>query len=210
MKDKYLPIGSIVSIKGINKNIMITGYYALKYQNVVKMFDYEGISYPEGVLLDNKYVFNHSEITNVLFEGYKDDAYNVLNNNLIGQNNQNSDNFSKKDNFLNIKYDENGVVNYQEYESEKSVSDLVELLNETEVMNPFDQPTAHEETKSAIPVVENETNNNISAAALEDTKSIEDSLNAVLEENRNNDDMETMNIDIPTYKFTEDGIIINE
>ena len=42
MKDKYLPIGSIVTINNTNKNVMIVGYYAIKYQNVVKMYDYMG------------------------------------------------------------------------------------------------------------------------------------------------------------------------
>ena len=79
MKDKYLPIGSIVTINNTNKNVMIVGYYAIKYQNVVKMYDYVGISYPEGTLLDGNFAFNHTDIANILYEGYKDDSFNVLN-----------------------------------------------------------------------------------------------------------------------------------
>ena len=62
MKDKYLPIGSIVDIHDTNKSVMIVGYYAIKYQNVVKMYDYMGVSYPEGTLLDGTFAFNHEDI----------------------------------------------------------------------------------------------------------------------------------------------------
>ena len=129
MKDKYLPIGSIVTINDTNKSVMIVGYYAIKYQNVVKMYDYVGISYPEGTLLEGTFAFNHTDITSVLFEGYKDDSFNVLNKNMLGQNEDKSIDAKKDDNFINVKFDANGVVQYDEFE-DKSVEKLVELFAE--------------------------------------------------------------------------------
>ena len=207
MKDKYLPIGSIVTINNTNKNVMIVGYYAIKYQNVVKMYDYVGISYPEGTLLDGNFAFNHTDITNILYEGYKDDSFNVLNKNMLGQNENKSIDAKKDNNFVNVKYDANGVVQYEEFE-DKSVTELVELLSE-DVKNPFETPVSNS-APSAIPVIEQ---NNAAVLtddlALKDKENIENNLNNVLE---NNQDAKTdeIKIDIPTYKFTEDGIIFNE
>ena len=218
MKDKYLPIGSIVTINNTNKNIMIVGYYAIKYQNVVKMYDYVGISYPEGTLLDGNFAFNHTDITNILYEGYKDDSFNVLNKNMLGQNENKSIDAKKDSNFVNVKYDANGVVQYEEFE-DKSVTELVELLSE-DVKNPFEAQVSTDKTLNAVPVIEEKLNNippNPKVAS--DTESIINNLNAILEENKNNNaidnnqdvkNFEEVKIDIPTYKFTEDGIIFNE
>lgn len=209
MKDKYLPIGSIVTINDTNKSVMIVGYYAIKYQNVVKMYDYIGISYPEGTLLGNTFAFNHSDITNVLFEGFIDESFGILNNNMLGQNNQDTKDYKKDDNFVNVKYDANGVVAYDEFTDSKSVSHLVELLDSMEVKNPFETPVSNS-APSAIPVIEQ---NNAAVLtddlALKDKENIENNLNNVLE---NNQDAKTdeIKIDIPSYKFTEDGIIFNE
>ena len=218
MKDKYLPIGSIVTINNTNKNIMIVGYYAIKYQNVVKMYDYVGISYPEGTLLDGNFAFNHTDITNILYEGYKDDSFNVLNKNMLGQNENKSIDAKKDSNFVNVKYDANGVVQYDEFE-DKSVDKLVELLNE-DIKNPFEAQVSQEKIPDAIPVVEEQASASpVNPEARDDTQSIIDNLNAILEENKqdsntnNKDDaikLDEVNIDLTTYKFTEDGIIINE
>ena len=156
MKDKYLPIGSIVTINNTNKNIMIVGYYAIKYQNVVKMYDYVGISYPEGTLLDGNFAFNHTDITNILYDGYKDDSFNVLNKNMLGQNENNSIDAKKDSNFVNVKYDANGVVQYEEFE-DKSVTELVELLSE-DVKNPFEAQVSTDKTLNAVPVIEEKLN----------------------------------------------------
>ena len=218
MKDKYLPIGSIVTINDTNKSVMIVGYYAIKYQNVVKMYDYVGISYPEGTLLEGTFAFNHTDITNVLFEGYKDDSFNVLNKNMLGQNEDKSIDAKKDDNFINVKFDANGVVQYDEFE-DKSVEKLVELLNE-DVKNPFEAQTTLEKVPDAVPVVEEKASvSPVNPEARDDTQNIIDNLNAILEESKQDNainssqdakNIEEVKIDIPTYKFTEDGIIFNE
>ena len=197
---------------------MITGFFGVSYNGTVKMYDYVGISYPEGSLLDASFAFNHADITNILFEGYKDDSFNVLNKNMLGQNENKSIDAKKDSNFVNVKYDANGVVQYEEFE-DKSVTELVELLNE-DVKNPFEAQVSTDKTLNAVPVIEEKLNNippNPKVAS--DTESIINNLNAILEENKNNNaidnnqdvkNFEEVKIDIPTYKFTEDGIIFNE
>ena len=86
MPSKYLPIGSVVKLKGNDKKIMIIGYYGLEYDKSVKIYDYMGCSYPEGLLIkNNSYYFDHDNITSVVFYGYLDSSFNSLNSNLLDQ-----------------------------------------------------------------------------------------------------------------------------
>ena len=111
MEEKYLPIGSVVTVKGLNKKVMIIGYYSLEYQNSVKIYDYVGCNYPEGMLMkNNMFSFNHSDITNCDFVGFKDTSYETLNKNLNSQLNTDTKDMEQPKNFLNLKFDENGVV----------------------------------------------------------------------------------------------------
>lgn len=215
MKDKYLPIGSIVDIHDTNKSVMIVGYYAIKYQNVVKMYDYMGVSYPEGTLLDGTFAFNHEDIIKVLFEGYRNASFDVLNKNMLNQNDQNTNEFNKNDNFVNVKYDDNGVVAYEEYCDSKSVAELVQLLKNRSVKNPVETADTIDVAPSAVPVIEQGTTEESSdSKAAIDKQNIEDNLNIALEKEEEQKDaaeeMETVKIEIPNYKFTEDGIIFND
>lgn len=215
MKDKYLPIGSIVDIHDTNKSVMIVGYYAIKYQNVVKMYDYMGVSYPEGTLLDGTFAFNHEDIIKFLFEGYRNASFDVLNKNMLNQNDQNTNEFNKNDNFVNVKYDDNGVVAYEEYCDSKSVAELVQLLKNRSVKNPFETADTIDVAPSAVPVIEQGTTEESSdSKAAIDKQNIEDNLNIALEKEEEQKDaaeeMETVKIEIPNYKFTEDGIIFND
>ncbi|MBT2627435.1 DUF4176 domain-containing protein [Bacillus atrophaeus] len=71
---KLLPIGSIVLLEGGSKKLMIYGRKQIVVSNNPKMFDYIGVFYPEGYI-DQEYTFafNHSDIENVIFEGYQDE-----------------------------------------------------------------------------------------------------------------------------------------
>lgn len=81
MKNKFLPIGTIVLLKGGKKELMITGYCicpnSLKQMSVDKndiqqIFDYGACTYPEGFLDDSiTYAFNHEQIKEILFLGYE-------------------------------------------------------------------------------------------------------------------------------------------
>lgn len=70
---KYLPIGSVVLLKGATKAIMITGYCVKDLENESEVYDYCACLYPEGVISSNETgLFNHSDIEKVLHMGYMD------------------------------------------------------------------------------------------------------------------------------------------
>ncbi len=80
MKEKFLPIGSVVLLKGGKKELMITGYCIIangeeiidKTNQKINMHDYSACTYPEGVInSDVAYVFNHDQIETICFLGYE-------------------------------------------------------------------------------------------------------------------------------------------
>lgn len=86
MKDKFLPIGSVVLLKGATKKVMITSYliFAKGQDEEKKMFDYGGCSYPEGVIESNFAVgFDHEKIDKVIHLGYSDEDCKKLNKLLL-------------------------------------------------------------------------------------------------------------------------------
>ena len=72
--EKYLPIGTVVMLKGARKRVMITGF-VIKAKDVEnKVFDYMGCLFPEGVISSDKnLLFDHEQIENVYYLGYSDD-----------------------------------------------------------------------------------------------------------------------------------------
>ena len=77
-KEKYLPIGTVVLLKGGNKNVMITSYLIFSNGNDKdkKMYDYGGCQFPEGVMDSNTAIgFNHSDIEKIVFLGFEEDNY---------------------------------------------------------------------------------------------------------------------------------------
>lgn len=69
-----LPIGTVVTLKGGTKKLMIFGVI----QNVADgdkkgEYDYIGVPYPEGNMgQDFQYLFNHEDVDNVYFRGFED------------------------------------------------------------------------------------------------------------------------------------------
>ena len=89
MNKRYLPIGSVVNLKDKNKNLMITGYYSVEYENGLEIYDYSGCAYPEGIMIKSCYCsFNHKDIDNVLFEGFKTAEYTKLTDSLNDLDNE--------------------------------------------------------------------------------------------------------------------------
>lgn len=79
MKEKYLPIGTVVNLKGATKKIMIIGYCPVENENH-QMFDYSACLYPEGVIDSKKtLLFNHEQIEKIHFEGNNDAEFQALN-----------------------------------------------------------------------------------------------------------------------------------
>lgn len=72
--EKFLPIGTVVILKGATKRIMITGFASMSPETGDDIFDYSGCTYPEGFMNYNEVcVFNHNQIEKVFFKGYVDD-----------------------------------------------------------------------------------------------------------------------------------------
>lgn len=70
---EYLPIGSIVQVNDGLKKLMVTGIKQTDTADNIE-YDYVGIMYPEGYLGDQfQFVFNHDEITEILFRGFEDE-----------------------------------------------------------------------------------------------------------------------------------------
>ena len=83
--EKLLPNGTIVLLKGGNKRLMIYGRKQLIVDNDQEeaeegkpadrtMYDYLGVFYPEGYInQEYTYVFNHTDIIDILYRGYEDE-----------------------------------------------------------------------------------------------------------------------------------------
>lgn len=91
MIERFLPIGTVVLLKGATKPIMITSYCVFpknfqldeagkKIPPEKKIYEYAGCTYPEGII-DNDLTcaFNHNQIDKVLFKGFTTEEYKKLN-----------------------------------------------------------------------------------------------------------------------------------
>ena len=73
MNKGFLPIGSVVLLKGGTKRVMITGYCSIDNENTEKVYDYTGCLYPEGILNSNELrLFDNNQIEKVDFRGFED------------------------------------------------------------------------------------------------------------------------------------------
>lgn len=72
MGEKFLPIGTVVSLQGGTKRTMIVGFCPIAEDG--KKFDYVGCLYPEGVISPNEsLLFNHEQIVKVYAKGFADE-----------------------------------------------------------------------------------------------------------------------------------------
>ncbi len=72
--DKYLPIGTVVMLKGGTKRLMISGFCAMENEPTenekTKIWDYSGCLYPEGFLSSNQCcLFDHEQIEEIFHLG---------------------------------------------------------------------------------------------------------------------------------------------
>ena len=175
MEKKYLPIGSVCTIKGQAKKIMITGYYSVEYNGNLKIKDYSGCFYPEGMLLPNSVIsFNHSEIENIDFLGYKNEEnekfqanLNKLTGNAVEAE---ADVAASDQTYTRIVFDENGVVTLLEPVAPQATDNSNEEVID-EVENPFfkeydDKPA--EEEKSDLKFTKIRFDENGRVIALDD------------------------------------------
>lgn len=102
MREKYLPIGSVVLLKGGKKRAMITGFCSVAQDNQDKIYDYSGCVYPEGYLSSNQVcLFDHEQIEKIFFVGFEDEEETIFKSklkviveNLEKENNSSSTNES--------------------------------------------------------------------------------------------------------------------
>ena len=82
--ERFLPIGTVVLLKGGKKELMIISYCIIPAGDVYDkngkvdvgetMFDYGGCVYPEGMITsDQLFAFNHDQIEKVVYKGYETD-----------------------------------------------------------------------------------------------------------------------------------------
>ena len=83
IKEKFLPIGTVVLLKDGIRKLMITSYCPMPkgeaYNKDGKielgpdtMFDYGACCYPEGIISNKQtYMFNHNQIREVCYMGYE-------------------------------------------------------------------------------------------------------------------------------------------
>ncbi len=71
---EYLPIGTIVKVKSIEKKVMIAGISQVKDSEKIERWDYVSVLYPTGIYAeDSFYYFNSDDIIEVVFRGYDDE-----------------------------------------------------------------------------------------------------------------------------------------
>ena len=76
MKEKYLPIGTVVLLKEATKRLMITGYCSSQPTTPDIIYDYVACLFPEGNLAgDDVALFNHEQIGSIAYMGLADDEY---------------------------------------------------------------------------------------------------------------------------------------
>lgn len=94
--ERFLPIGSVVILKGGKRELMIMSYCVMpnggevydkngKVEDAPKLFDYGACFYPEGMVTsDQLFAFNHEQIDRVCFRGYETDRYKEISTILNG------------------------------------------------------------------------------------------------------------------------------
>ena len=77
-KEKFLPVGTTVKLNGERGICVIMGFLVQKQEsNDKKVYDYLGCTYPYGFYDPTiSLMFNHSDISEVLHEGYVNDDWN--------------------------------------------------------------------------------------------------------------------------------------
>ena len=79
MKDKYLPIGTVVTLKEDTKKVMIIGFCTINDKK--EMFYYTGCPYPEGIVAPDKIVaFNHNDINQIFQLGIENEETKTFSN----------------------------------------------------------------------------------------------------------------------------------
>jgi hypothetical protein len=80
--DELLPIGTVVLLNNAVKRLMIFGVGQTD-ESEGKDYDYIGVMYPEGNMGEgSQFLFNHSDIQEVVYRGYDDEERTAFVNKL--------------------------------------------------------------------------------------------------------------------------------
>ena len=83
-EEKYLPLGSVVILKGASHNISIIGFCLSIKEKNNRQYDYVGVPYPEGYLSKETLIcFDHEDIEKVISIGYSNEDEKKFKNKLI-------------------------------------------------------------------------------------------------------------------------------
>lgn len=86
---ELLPIGSIVLLRDGEKRLMICGILQSEANGDGQEYDYLGVLYPEGHIGEEfQYLFNHEDISKIVFRGFDDEERQKFLENLSGIYNQ--------------------------------------------------------------------------------------------------------------------------
>ena len=71
-----LPLGSVVKLKNLEKDIMIAGQYpvSISQDGIPLIYGYVGVSLPVGIMGEESIYFNSEDIENIVFLGYESDV----------------------------------------------------------------------------------------------------------------------------------------
>ena len=73
MKEKYLPVGTVVLLQNGSKRVMINGFCTMDANKPDKIYDYSGVLFPEGSLSsDQTLLFDHNQIVRIDHMGLED------------------------------------------------------------------------------------------------------------------------------------------
>jgi len=87
MREKYLPIGTVVLLEGATTKLMITGFAIVNTEQGNKVYDYCGCIYPYGVVNAEKInLFNHDQIKDIYHLGYENEEERAFKAQLINTN----------------------------------------------------------------------------------------------------------------------------
>ena len=125
MRDKYLPIGSVVLLKGGTKKVMITGFCSIAEENQEKIYDYCGCIYPEGYLSSDEIcLFDHDQIAEISFIGFENEEEKEFKESLVEvvQEFENSSAYDKIDFFADHFDDEDTLDDDEEENDDEEIS----------------------------------------------------------------------------------------
>lgn len=217
MQDKYLPIGTVCTVKGNTNKIMIVGYLPVDYNGNLNVYDYRGCVYPNGLFASsNSISFNHQDIEKIDYIGYVSELHSNLNTNLLNASVVDTIKEKSKGTSNNrYVFDKNGVIIM-----DNSTNEVEKKTENKEVNNPFAMEYKEEisnENSNRFKFDENGIiieDNSVSNKVESKSPYVFDENGFIIEDNTNktevNENKENNEDNNSNYEFDENGVIISD